>query len=823
MGEEKGNNCVVKNKNVFGKLVFDKNGRMSFWKISLALAFVLVLVLAVDVLGNDGKVVIGGEEDIKINLDNLTNLKDIKESSENFGEEYLCNSGRDYDIYCFDGYPNKKLAKISNKPKNFYNGTDWEKIDLDIKEINNSYYGGLKNNYQVYFNKNFSSSYPIKYIYKNFSISFQPQEIGYFDFGQKSVLRYSYDSFEFVTKNNFNYLDAFGEDIDLSYDYNMDTLKEKLILNNKSFLNFSKKYFLFKQKIEFSEGLTILIDNSDFKIGEEINTSSDILFLKNEEIIFYIPPAEAWDFNDDLIIFNRSLVYNSDATLTIESYVPMDWLVSAIAPIIIDDTVTVGDVDSAIPLDGFIYKEINWCTSSTSYTCYNTDSNLSITSYYKSCDSYDVVDHYMDSYIGFNVSSINSSDLFSINYVNLSLNVDSVSGTPGNLFFTNLSILTNPPTCDASLFNDINDYGYYLENLNIPTQGVYNNELYSSASTDLYNSLLSGQSDSFFIGIFSSSLGSEWQINISSQESLNNPELIISYTTKADKTIEVINSSYDLGIFYDGWLRQVFCQGNNLDGVTGENENSSFLFAGYGNGDYFGSYDRTFLSYIEFNLSDLPDNANISSILFGVKANSTQIDNSFYDEINLYSVNTSNTNSLKDMFEFSDNCRSIYYNTSFQNNYTYGSTNLNDVSENFVNVSLNDLAVSDFSNSLSDDVFSFALIMYNDTNDSVGNGRPILDIKDYFYSQDSNFKPQLFVAYTLIDSCSPPGSGDWTCSSSCSFVDESLSVAGNLYVQNGCTLELNGTTNVAFSGANRYVYIYSGGEIWLRGTAGFNK
>lgn len=37
------------------------------------------------------------------------------------------------------------------------------------------------------------------------------------------------------------------------------------------------------------------------------------------------------------------------------------------------------------------------------------------------------------------------------------------------------------------------------------------------------------------------------------------------------------------------------------------------------------------------------------------------------------------------------------------------------------------------------------------------------------------------------------------------------------------TLDLRGTTNILFSGANRYIYVYSGGTIYTSGTAGFNK
>src|SRR3990167_1384064 len=69
--------------------------------------------------------------------------------------------------------------------------------------------------------------------------------------------------------------------------------------------------------------------------------------------------------------------------------------------------------------------------------------------------------------------------------------------------------------------------------------------------------------------------------------------------------------------------------------------------------------------------------------------------------------------------------------------------------------------------------------------------------------------------------CSPPGSGDWVISSTVSCVDEELVVAGNVLVQAGGILELEGTTlSIDSPAADGYdLHAYPGATLYLNDSA----
>ncbi len=83
--------------------------------------------------------------------------------------------------------------------------------------------------------------------------------------------------------------------------------------------------------------------------------------------------------------------------------------------------------------------------------------------------------------------------------------------------------------------------------------------------------------------------------------------------------------------------------------------------------------------------------------------------------------------------------------------------------------------------------------------------------------------PKLHVNYTFV-ACSVPGSGDFTCNQTCTFTNQELTIfSGDIIVQDSCNLTLAGKTNVTFTHANHFIYVYSGGNIFVNDTAGFNK
>lgn len=64
---------------------------------------------------------------------------------------------------------------------------------------------------------------------------------------------------------------------------------------------------------------------------------------------------------------------------------------------------------------------------------------------------------------------------------------------------------------------------------------------------------------------------------------------------------------------------------------------------------------------------------------------------------------------------------------------------------------------------------------------------------------------------------------DWTVSGACTISSTVSMNSGSLYVQNGGELTLQSPANIKFLSTNQYIYIYSGGTIYVNSGAGFNK
>jgi hypothetical protein len=71
--------------------------------------------------------------------------------------------------------------------------------------------------------------------------------------------------------------------------------------------------------------------------------------------------------------------------------------------------------------------------------------------------------------------------------------------------------------------------------------------------------------------------------------------------------------------------------------------------------------------------------------------------------------------------------------------------------------------------------------------------------------------------------CGAPASGDFIIPSgyTCTCDSKIWNYQGDLYVYG--ILDMRGTCNITFTGTNRNVYVYSGGNIYIKDTAGFNK
>jgi len=69
------------------------------------------------------------------------------------------------------------------------------------------------------------------------------------------------------------------------------------------------------------------------------------------------------------------------------------------------------------------------------------------------------------------------------------------------------------------------------------------------------------------------------------------------------------------------------------------------------------------------------------------------------------------------------------------------------------------------------------------------------------------------------DACIPPTIGDWTPTQSCTFIDEIHILYGNWIIQNGITMELEGTTRFGFGGSAQKIRIQPGGKLVEQDTA----
>ena len=81
--------------------------------------------------------------------------------------------------------------------------------------------------------------------------------------------------------------------------------------------------------------------------------------------------------------------------------------------------------------------------------------------------------------------------------------------------------------------------------------------------------------------------------------------------------------------------------------------------------------------------------------------------------------------------------------------------------------------------------------------------------------------PKLIVSYNT--SCNYGGAGDWIINDTCSFFNQGFTVSGNLHVGQTGLLNMTGSTSINFSGASRFIYVYSGGKIYMNSTSQFDR
>lgn len=210
--------------------------------------------------------------------------------------------------------------------------------------------------------------------------------------------------------------------------------------------------------------------------------------------------------------------------------------------------------------------------------------------------------------------------------------------------------------------------------------------------------------------------------------------------------------------------------------------------------------DGTFRSFFEFNISDLPNNIEVT----GLKLNLT----TYYSDGNL--LNVTRVLNIQPSILSNDDIdkQNLWWNLS-EENYATKVSDFSPLGEN--SFDLGATAYADLVSRLDDEYFVVGL------TDEISFYANITRIN----MSSSNAPPKLIVTYNN-DPCIPPETGNWEISTDCYLTDETYYINGNLSVLGTGSLDMAGTTNLTFKGSDRYIEVYSGANISIGQGSGFN-
>ncbi|MFA5020094.1 MAG: hypothetical protein WC533_03260 [Candidatus Pacearchaeota archaeon] len=229
--------------------------------------------------------------------------------------------------------------------------------------------------------------------------------------------------------------------------------------------------------------------------------------------------------------------------------------------------------------------------------------------------------------------------------------------------------------------------------------------------------------------------------------------------------------------------------------------------------------DYYWRAFLEFDATAIPNNAEVTYV------NLTLTITQAYgagDKVNIFSMQgggkPSNTTLYPDTNEGNQALFDRIGASYFGGNYVPASTSFQSTGTKTFNLNTN-VALQNASAHLEtvinggDEKFAVGFFGSDETND---------DYVIISSSESGSTGPMLNVTYTL-GGCTYSGSGNWEINSLCTINNQNITVAGDISIPNGGTLNMTGTTNVTFSGAGRKIYIYSGGQIYITNTSAFNK
>lgn len=234
-----------------------------------------------------------------------------------------------------------------------------------------------------------------------------------------------------------------------------------------------------------------------------------------------------------------------------------------------------------------------------------------------------------------------------------------------------------------------------------------------------------------------------------------------------------------------------------------------------------------FNGVLEFNTSTIPTSSTINQIILnlsvdgnfvnaGSKMNFTRFNNSMVSDNVSYPTNLSGNYKL-----YVDVWNGTYTGGGF---YLTGLTDFQSSGNKTFNLSLNSNANTDLKNQLGLNGY-FAL--------GVVSNLPLgpTELASFYNANGAgNLKegPRLFVYYSsnCPSTCTYSGSGDWCVNQTCSSIASTTAITGDLYIQDVGVFNMSGV-GVNFSGSNRHIYVYKGGQLILNhnslGATGFDK
>ncbi len=230
-----------------------------------------------------------------------------KEETNTELKEQIITRGANWDEVCQD----------STCTKSYYGGIvnykeddEYVPIDQNINITNcetNYDYCIDKNLYQVHYKTDPTTAQSVRFVKDDYYFTFQPMSLNY---------RNSLDMIQqintpqpvtgTVADNIFTYPNIFGEGLNITYSYYSTILKEKLIIENKSFLPQPESYILAQQNvtldldflITLSAGIDVYIDGELWDKSTRKTTSNIVEFRNETDLLFYLPSPTASDSNN---------------------------------------------------------------------------------------------------------------------------------------------------------------------------------------------------------------------------------------------------------------------------------------------------------------------------------------------------------------------------------------------------------------------------------------------------------------------------------------------------------------------------------------------